>query len=170
MTSARESHPSWVRGLKQGIAAVQGMLIGVAPFVGAWIETVQLHTTLVGIEQVAPFVGAWIETRTYRLGICTFTVAPFVGAWIETQQKNNVFSVGTVAPFVGAWIETCSIWCSTLCRTVAPFVGAWIETNLEGSPVIEGVESHPSWVRGLKLWAFWLTVLEACRTLRGCVD
>ena len=33
----------------------------VAPFVGAWIETITL-TTKEGSNIVAPFVGAWIET------------------------------------------------------------------------------------------------------------
>ena len=33
------SHPVWVRGLKLGPDAVQGPGEGVAPRVGAWIET-----------------------------------------------------------------------------------------------------------------------------------
>ena len=33
---------------------------------------------------VAPFVGAWIETLKARLSKAKETVAPFVGAWIET--------------------------------------------------------------------------------------
>ena len=55
------SHPTWVRGLKlvylgDGLGAFP-----VAPYVGAWIETVAVvlnqHTVF-----VAPYVGAWIET------------------------------------------------------------------------------------------------------------
>ena len=34
---------------------------GVAPYVGAWIETV-LICKLSGHSSVAPYVGAWIET------------------------------------------------------------------------------------------------------------
>ena len=38
----------------------------VAPYVGAWIETV--HSDHVHqIQRVAPYVGAWIETRRKRL-------------------------------------------------------------------------------------------------------
>ena len=36
-------------------------LIFVAPFMGAWIETVMAYTKL-QTTLVAPFMGAWIET------------------------------------------------------------------------------------------------------------
>ena len=35
----RGSHPVWVRGLKQYLSIVQKPELGVAPRVGAWIET-----------------------------------------------------------------------------------------------------------------------------------
>ncbi len=54
-----------------------------------------------------------------------------------------------VAPYVGAWIETSfSIYAKSL-QMVAPYVGAWIETTVM-SLVDVSVESHPTWVRGLK--------------------
>ena len=78
------SHPVWVRGLKHLIQIRKYGAHGVAPRVGAWIETVGIYTGIAGIL-VAPRVGAWIETfgkperlRTGKL------VAPRVGAWIET--------------------------------------------------------------------------------------
>ena len=37
--------------------------------------------------------------------------------------------------------------------SVAPYVGAWIET-LSNRPVLNSDESHPTWVRGLKLAIF----------------
>ena len=48
-------------------------------------------------------------------------------------------------------------------------MGAWIETSVVAQNV-NGVESHPTWVRGLKH-----NVVEAARyalgrTLHGCVD
>ena len=55
---------------------------------------------------VAPYVGAWIETLADHYHSSPIVVAPYVGAWIET------FGIGThnkskqVAPYVGAWIET----------------------------------------------------------------
>ena len=54
--------------------------------------------------------------------------------------------------------------------TVAPFVGAWIETH-HGLVLHHFQTSHPSWVRGLKqLTNLIKEQMDACRTLRGCVD
>ena len=55
-----------------------------------------------------------------------------------------------VAPHVGAWIETSTNIRYFASDTVAPHVGAWIETKADKS-YIEGVESRPTWARGLKL-------------------
>ena len=55
---------------------------------------------------VAPYVGAWIETL-HQFGLLSGdTVAPYVGAWIETLVIERVSTEITVAPYVGAWIET----------------------------------------------------------------
>ena len=35
---------------------------------------------------VAPFTGAWIETLSEKHECCPDLVAPFTGAWIETIQ------------------------------------------------------------------------------------
>ena len=40
--------------------------------------------------KVAPFVGAWIETIDDDRHIALQVVAPFVGAWIETGLALNV--------------------------------------------------------------------------------
>ena len=55
-------------------------------------------------------------------------VAPYVGAWIETFHGEDLEPEAVVAPYVGAWIET-------LLSIVS-----WMD-----------LESHPTWVRGLKL-------------------
>ena len=56
----RQSHPSWVRGLKYSFAELQETRPQVAPFVGAWIEI--SSTPICNLfSRVAPFVGAWIE-------------------------------------------------------------------------------------------------------------
>ena len=74
-----------------------------------------------------------------------------------------------VAPYVGAWIETW-LFCSFISSScVAPYVGAWIETNEYGFDM-QQVESHPTWVRGLKLIIKCHLVNLQRRTLRGCVD
>ena len=51
----------WVRGLKQGRSPSHQQLPLVAPYVGAWIETL-LDSQVSDCISVAPYVGAWIET------------------------------------------------------------------------------------------------------------
>ena len=55
-----------------------------------------------------------------------------------------------VAPRVGAWIETFLGIITALPVFVAPRVGAWIETSV-AFPHHWIMQSHPVWVRGLKL-------------------
>ena len=55
------SLPSWERGLKRLLKGIKFSLFAVAPFVGAWIETLLTSLLCIGYR-VAPFVGAWIET------------------------------------------------------------------------------------------------------------
>ena len=54
------SHPMWVRGLKP-TRDYSFLQTKVAPYVGAWIETLIGGKISSGIS-VAPYVGAWIET------------------------------------------------------------------------------------------------------------
>ena len=56
-----QSHPMWVRGLKQSAHGHYSICYRVAPYVGAWIETRQT-TWCRNLPSVAPYVGAWIET------------------------------------------------------------------------------------------------------------
>ena len=56
-------------------------------------------------------------------------VAPHVGAWIETEEEEEIQKI----------------------QKVAPHVGAWIETEEEEIQKRRRRESHPMWVRGLKL-------------------
>ena len=77
----------------------------VAPFTGAWIETIhkiQLHhkrrmshpSRVRGLKLL--FLLSWHKAL----------VAPFTGAWIETWKRLDYAEVKRVAPFTGAWIET----------------------------------------------------------------
>ena len=72
-----------MRGLKQFVKCFLHIFLVVAPFTGAWIETV---VTCKGVNRhlVAPFTGAWIETMLLASAPFTPAVAPFTGAWIET--------------------------------------------------------------------------------------
>ena len=77
------SHPTWVRGLKHYLCQNKARP-----------------------QEVAPYVGAWIETLQHRIDILSGVVAPYVGAWIETGIPSILYSINLVAPYVGAWIET----------------------------------------------------------------
>ena len=62
-----KSHPTWVRGLKHHLLLPSPLFFRVAPYVGAWIETVK-QSQNEEQKPVAPYVGAWIETsRNHRL-------------------------------------------------------------------------------------------------------
>ena len=85
-----------------------------------------------GAKRVAPFAGAWIETVGGSNGTGNDNVAPFAGAWIETPRDFQFLAMLTeVAPFAGAWIETCEDRCPPCPGGVAPFAGAWIETSTD---------------------------------------
>ena len=58
------------------------------------------------MRAVAPYVGAWIETLWEVLVHMLSAVAPYVGAWIETSTHPSPRRNRVVAPYVGAWIET----------------------------------------------------------------
>ena len=121
-----ESLPSWERGLKFEMGKSANQLVGVAPFVGAWIE---IHSTCpqVDLLTVAPFVGAWIEILTSATHYKSLAVAPFVGAWIEIYTPSFA---PIIKPSLPSWERGLK---SKKCKRivtddfVAPFVGAWIE-------------------------------------------
>ena len=70
---------------------------------------------------------------------------------------------------MGAWIETPTLLGLAIDNAVAPYVGAWIETGTKYD-VYGSAWSHPTWVRGLKLFSRHLFPRSIRRTLRGCVD
>ena len=61
-----QSHPTWVRGLKQYKVGSYVYGTQVAPYVGAWIET-SIRASIDSATKVAPYVGAWIETCDFAL-------------------------------------------------------------------------------------------------------
>ena len=78
-----------MRGLKQSCSTHIISLSGVAPYVGAWIETGDSEDSEDG-GQVAPYVGAWIETIRRGKKANSEGVAPYVGAWIETLRPLHL--------------------------------------------------------------------------------
>ena len=73
--------------------------------------------------------------------------------WVRGLKRKgveNAKNVASVAPYVGAWIETPRTASAIQQQAVAPYVGAWIET-INNVNNMSPIESHPMWVRGLKL-------------------
>ena len=102
--------------------------MSVAPYVGAWIETSYVTTTGVHLEPSHP---TWVRGLKR-------SVSPY-------RRKGR-----HVAPYVGAWIETVVEQSLKSSIVVAPYVGAWIETEINRNNASASLESHPTWVRGLK--------------------
>ena len=102
-------------------------------------------------------MGAWIEMRDTSRQALQLSVAPHVGAWIEIKVINKVPVQIPVAPHVGAWIEIIRTILSSYSADVAPHVGAWIEIGT-AKRVFTPLQSHPTWVRGLK---FFVNLLHA---------
>ena len=74
-----------MRGLKLSMKTKSNNCLCVAPYVGAWIETIMQGQAALQ-NAVAPYVGAWIETPNWFTRAMDLQVAPYVGAWIETCE------------------------------------------------------------------------------------
>ncbi len=71
---------------------------------------------------------------------------------------------------MGAWIEILQDKIKTTEATVAPCMGAWIEIFKKRNRHTKHPQSHPAWVRGLKLFQKSKKDRKGSRTLHGCVD
>src|SRR5258707_1782 len=121
------SLPSRERGSKLPYLQCLRCAAIVAPFTGAWIETLALGAELHAVVSL-PSRERGSKPDPERKRRKLWTVAPFTGAWIETitaawhsvssagrslhgsVDRNITTTVGltydNVAPFTGAWIET----------------------------------------------------------------
>ena len=88
----RQSHPSWVCGLKLSENFEFFRLHYVTPFVGVWIETHYENCTSFEYR-VTPFVGVWIETREEYLYLQTILSHP---SWVCGLKLS--YSEGLLAP------------------------------------------------------------------------
>ncbi|MFR0657071.1 hypothetical protein SB719_21230, partial [Pantoea sp. SIMBA_079] len=82
----RESHPSWMRGLKCKVFTYV-QVVKVASFMDAWIEILIVSLLIAWKEKVASFMDAWIEIYDYCLHFVSTFVASFMDAWIEILLK-----------------------------------------------------------------------------------
>ena len=110
----------WVRGLKLDNTFRLDGICGVAPRVGAWIETYwsvrSISTPMshpVWVRGLKPAKKAMFEKGTH--------VAPRVGAWIETEKKRSC-KVG-VRMSHPVWVRglkpliLAAVYAFTICRT-----------------------------------------------------
>ena len=137
---------------------------------GAWIET-QDGEQQGSQDGVAPLVGAWIETFWLAVNNWLATSHPSWVRGLKPPATNDYFKVIVSHP---SWVRGLKLLLSKLklmlikshpswvrglkpvipptyhnVHLVAPLVGAWIETfTLERLDT--SASSHPSWVRGLK--------------------
>ena len=97
----RKSHPTWVRGLKHFGRNEFGDAVKSHP---TWVRGLKLHTDQQGDvgRGVAPYVGAWIETLNIIITDMARYVAPYVGAWIETPYKEAILSSAESHP---TWVR-----------------------------------------------------------------
>ena len=82
------SRPTWARGLKLSRCSGLWSFRGVAPHVGAWIETVPLDK-FTRKAVVAPHVGAWIETFTESFAVGATKSRPTWARGLKPQFVQN---------------------------------------------------------------------------------
>ena len=70
--------------MKQGTATDLYALDWVAPYVGAWIETLSISVS-VSMARSHPTWVRGLKRSTLRWLIILIKVAPYVGAWIEIR-------------------------------------------------------------------------------------
>ena len=121
------SHPTWVRGLKLLLPSRSPLIMTVASYMGAWIET------KFNMSQVNQYTSRILHGCVDWNGL------------LQCGAANGI----CVASYMGAWIETYLCLPCLPSNFVASYMGAWIETQLVVR-AISKVASHPTWVRGLK--------------------
>ena len=82
------SHPTWVRGLKLLVVFTLNTLACVAPYMGAWIETLCFEQSRIACKSHPTWVRGLKRHEIYFF-IYHFEVAPYMGAWIETVLERS---------------------------------------------------------------------------------
>ena len=118
---------------------------------------------------VTPFVGVWIETVSLRSSLSSSSVTPFVGVWIETSLLNIDDALLSSHP---SWVCGLKLVDVEKWRSGHQSHPSWVcglkLGMLQNNHVSD--KSHPSWVCGLKRFACTCPRVRNCHTLRGCVD
>ena len=96
---------------------------------GAWIETQNICLKQ-NILLVAPYVGAWIETLCFNPWKKVDVSHP---TWVRGLKPSPVPSPDPSPESHPTWVRglKLNLSCALVCPCiVAPYVGAWIETSM----------------------------------------
>ena len=130
-------------------------------------------------NRVAPYVGAWIETLNIKIAPILYQSHPM---WVRGLKHNNKRYYRPLLKSHPMWVRGLKLPYLPLfsCNLVAPYVGAWIETY-DTVDDVDNSTSHPMWVRGLKrfelsysykiykshpMWVRGLKLSRGCRRSR----
>ena len=78
-----------VRGLKLGRCALYSRRSKVAPYAGAWIETVTSSGSFRGLVRSRPMRVRGLKRSVLIYFFQVSNVAPYAGAWIETGGSSR---------------------------------------------------------------------------------
>ena len=162
------SHPMWVRGLKHAIILHANNKTCVAPYVGAWIETMPLKT----FRRKELSHPMWVRGLKLNSFIFCYIIPKSHPMWVRGLKPCHgiIMACYSVAPYVGAWIETCTCLWQTNTRASHPMWVRGLKQDTVYHHRASGM-SHPMWVRGLKHGVKVVCfTLARSRTLCGCVD
>ena len=141
----------------------------VAPFAGAWIETIGCVLVPATVLWVAPFAGAWIETTALAELVDEHLRRSLRGS-VDRNHLRRDDGAGSIGSLPSRERGSKP---STLrrpaCGSVAPFAGAWIETF--GAPLRQGCGGRS--LRGSvdrNSVTRWHGDQRRRRSLRGSVD
>ena len=100
----------------------------VAPYVGAWIETIPTFSLVPSVKSHPTWVRGLKPNQLINSVVAPF-VAPYVGAWIETGEAPRARAVLSSHPTWVRGLKPAYLYFLYICSKVAPYVGAWIETT-----------------------------------------
>ena len=103
-------------------------LVSVAPFAGAWIETIAL-SSVTSLTLSLPSRERGLKLDQAPCGFALPLSLPSRERGLKPVLSHSKHACHPVAPFAGAWIETVAELDEPLGVIVAPFAGAWIETG-----------------------------------------
>ena len=93
-----------------------------------------------GVRRVAPYVGAWIETLSPNGYMRAKSVSH--PTWVRGLKLRRLYLAIRYSQSHPTWVRRLKLNCGALLRVtfvVAPYVGAWIETNGGLNNIVSGL-------------------------------